>query len=183
MGHFFQRLHHIKLRPSKWMVLLTNKRQLMFILFQLRLHVLTTFMVSNFHWRPREYIKWFGQEFDQQVLETEILLQSMKCSRFSSTGCLDNMRFMIITSQYLLNIRDACAFICAQLEFLRQLSNNQFVIPFMFLDPNLVQLVRFVRMLDSLEQNFWKRHSYHYLITNNKHTKIISKTGCHVGTD
>ena len=89
---------------------------------------------SNFHWKPPEYIKWFGQEFDQQVLETDILLQSMKCSRFSSTGCIDNMRFMIITSQYLLNIRDACAFICAQLEFLRQLSNNQFVIPFMFLD-------------------------------------------------
>ena len=89
---------------------------------------------SNFHWKPPEYIKWFGQEFDQQVLETDILLQSMKCSRLSSTGCLDDMRFMIITSQYLLNIRDACAFICAQSEFIWQLSNNQYVIPFMCLD-------------------------------------------------
>ena len=53
---------------------------------------------SNFHWKPPEYIKWFGQVFDQQVLETDILIQSMKCSRFSSTWCLDKMRFMIITS-------------------------------------------------------------------------------------
>ena len=68
-----------------------------------------------FHWKPPEYLNWFGQEFHQPVFETDILLQSMKWSRFSSTGCLDDLRYIIMTGQYLLGIGNACDFILIQL--------------------------------------------------------------------